>query len=233
MPLLEPPQHDDDLRLSLNCTGRVRSIVSLLLTFALWSNFFHWRTAITKAVDTFCEVFADVSMKLITWNSSHQLRASSWVISRSPAATSFWNVWKAKSNKAKIIVSNKKSFSAQTCETLQVSFEPCRFVHANKRLFTNDDAPCYQLQWMGNVRRQYRHIWGILRAIASALWNCSGRLSHMLVGKCRNHGKTVYAELNLTNKHEKHHKKLVFVMLMIHRLISIRVRLGERVKSWK
>lgn len=88
MSLLEPPQHDD-FRLSFNWTGRVKSIVSLLLTFALWSIFFHWRTAITKAAETFCDVFADVSIKLITWNSSHQLRTSSCVISRSLAATSF------------------------------------------------------------------------------------------------------------------------------------------------
>lgn len=87
--VLFPVQHDDLLRPS-KWTVRVKSIASPpSVKSVIRSHFFHSRTANIKAADTFSDVFADVSMKLTTWNSWHQAKTSSGVISRSFIGTSF------------------------------------------------------------------------------------------------------------------------------------------------
>lgn len=95
---LLPEQHDD-FPLPSNCTRCAKSIRSPpSIKSLLRSYFFHSRTAIKKAADTFSDVLADVSMKLTTWNSWHQVNTSSGVISRSLAGTSFWKWTKNKPN---------------------------------------------------------------------------------------------------------------------------------------
>lgn len=85
---LLPEQHD--VSLFFSWTGRFKfiapppSVKSLLR-----SNFFHSRTANMNAAETLSDVFADVSIKLTTWNSWHHVSTSSGVISRSLAGTSF------------------------------------------------------------------------------------------------------------------------------------------------
>lgn len=106
---LFPVQHDDFPRPS-KWTVRVKSIASPPSVISLIrSHFFHSRTAIMNAADTFSDVFADVSMKLTTWNSWHQASTSSGVISRSFAGTSF--CFGEKEIEALAICTKKDSFS--------------------------------------------------------------------------------------------------------------------------
>lgn len=86
------PEQQDDFLFPFNCTLLVKSMVSpwARSEFSVErSNFCHWRTAITNAAVTFCDVFADVSIKLVIWNSWHHAITSSGVICRSADFTSF------------------------------------------------------------------------------------------------------------------------------------------------
>lgn len=88
-----PLQHD--LPLPFNRTPRVRSIVSPFAfnsRSVIRSIFSHLCTASTNAAVTFCDVFADVSIKLDMLYSWHQPLTSSGDTSRFSASTSFYKM---------------------------------------------------------------------------------------------------------------------------------------------